>query len=61
MQENRHLYIIWGALLLGIIYLMRLFSLQVLDESYAIQSSSNSIKKIIEIPLEVKYTIGTAT
>lgn len=50
MQENRHLYIIWGALLLGIIYLMRLFSLQVLDESYAIQSSSNSIKKIIEIP-----------
>jgi penicillin-binding protein 2 len=50
MQENRHLLIIWGALVLGGIYLIRLFSLQVLDESYAIQSSANSIKKIVEIP-----------
>lgn len=50
MQENRHLFVIWGALLIGAIYLARLFSLQVLDESYAIESSSNSIKKIVEIP-----------
>lgn len=50
MQENRHLSIIWGAVALGVIYLIRLFSLQVLDESYAIESSSNSIKKIVEIP-----------
>jgi len=50
MQENRHLFVVWGAIIVGIIYLMRLFSLQVLDESYAIQSSSNSIKKIVEIP-----------
>lgn len=50
MQENRHLFIIFGALLIGVIYLARLFYLQVLDESYAIESSSNSIKKIVEIP-----------
>lgn len=50
MEENRHLFVIWGALTIGIIYLVRLFSLQVLDESYAIESSANSIKKIVEIP-----------
>lgn len=36
--------------MIGIIYMVRLFFLQVLDESYAIESSANSIKKIVEIP-----------
>ncbi|GAB2788393.1 penicillin-binding protein 2 [Rhabdobacter roseus] len=36
--------------MVGVAYLMRLFYLQVLDESYSIESSSNSIKRIVEVP-----------
>jgi penicillin-binding protein 2 len=50
MLENRRFVILGFFLLIGFIYLMRLFYLQVLDESYSIESSSNSIKRVIEIP-----------
>jgi penicillin-binding protein 2 len=50
MLENRRFVIIGFFVLVGVIYLMRLFYLQVLDESYSIESSSNSIKRVIEIP-----------
>lgn len=50
MLENRRFVIIGFFVLIGVIYLMRLFYLQVLDESYSIESSSNSIKRVIEIP-----------
>ena len=50
MLENRRFVIIGFFAVVGIIYLMRLFYLQVLDESYSIESSSNSIKRVIEIP-----------
>ena len=50
MLENRRFYIIGFFILVGFIYLSRLFYLQVLDDSYSIESSSNSIKRVIEIP-----------
>ncbi|WP_025761969.1 penicillin-binding protein 2 [Dyadobacter tibetensis] len=50
MLENRRFVIIGFFALIGLIYLLRLFYLQVLDESYSIESSSNSIKRVIEIP-----------
>ncbi len=50
MLENRRFVIIGFFSLIGLIYLSRLFYLQVLDESYSIVSSSNSIKRVIEIP-----------
>ncbi len=50
MLENRRFVIIGFFSLIGLIYLLRLFYLQVLDESYSIVSSSNSIKRVIEIP-----------
>lgn len=50
MFENRK-YIILGAFgLVGLIYIMRLFYLQILDESYSLGSSKNSVKRVIEIP-----------
>ncbi|WP_221393118.1 penicillin-binding protein 2 [Dyadobacter sp. NIV53] len=50
MLENRRFVIIGFFVIIGLIYLSRLFYLQVLDESYSIVSSSNSIKRVIEIP-----------
>ncbi|CAG4994967.1 Peptidoglycan D,D-transpeptidase MrdA [Dyadobacter sp. CECT 9275] len=50
MLENRRFVIIGFFALVGFIYLSRLFYLQVLDDSYSIESSSNSIKRVIEIP-----------
>ena len=50
MLENRRFVIIGFFALIGLIYLFRLFYLQVLDESYSIESSSNSIKRVIEVP-----------
>jgi penicillin-binding protein 2 len=50
MLENRRFVIIGFFAVVGFIYLARLFYLQVLDESYSIVSSSNSIKRVIEIP-----------
>jgi len=50
MLENRRFVIIGFFAIIGLIYLSRLFYLQVLDESYSIVSSSNSIKRVIEIP-----------
>ncbi|GAB3172824.1 penicillin-binding transpeptidase domain-containing protein [Telluribacter humicola] len=50
MLENRRFIIIGFFIFVGVAYLFRLFYLQVLDESYTIESSSNSIKRVIEIP-----------
>lgn len=50
MLENRRFVIIGFFAVVGLIYLSRLFYLQVLDDSYSIVSSSNSIKRVIEIP-----------
>jgi len=50
MLENRRFVIIGFFAIIGLIYLSRLFYLQVLDDSYSIVSSSNSIKRVIEIP-----------
>lgn len=51
MLENRR-FVILGVLgLVGILYIFRLFYLQVLDESYSISASSNSIKRIVDVPV----------
>lgn len=50
MLESRRFIIIGFFLFFGITYLARLFYLQVVDETYAIESSSNSIKRVIETP-----------
>lgn len=50
MLENRRFVIIGFFILVGLIFLIRLFYLQVLDETYSIVSSSNSIKRVVEIP-----------
>ncbi|RRB02288.1 penicillin-binding protein 2 [Larkinella rosea] len=50
MIENRKYIVIGVFCLVGLVYLLRLFYLQILDDSYSLESSSNSIKRIIEIP-----------
>lgn len=50
MLENRKYIIIGVFCLVGLIYLSRLFYLQILDDSYSLESSNNSIKRVIEIP-----------
>ncbi len=50
MLENRKYIIIGVFCLVGLAYLTRLFYLQVLDDSYSLGSSKNSIKRVIEIP-----------
>lgn len=50
MIENRKYIVIGVFCLVGLVYLSRLFYLQILDDSYSLESSSNSIKRVIEIP-----------
>ncbi|MFC5409689.1 penicillin-binding protein 2 [Larkinella bovis] len=50
MLENRKYIVIGVFCLVGLVYLARLFYLQILDDSYSLESSSNSIKRVIEIP-----------
>lgn len=50
MIENRKFIIIGVFCLVGLIYAARLFYLQILDDSYSLESSSNSIKRVIEVP-----------
>lgn len=50
MLENRRFIIIAVFIFIGVVYSLRLFYLQVLDDSYSSESSSNSIKRVIETP-----------
>ncbi|GAB3948825.1 penicillin-binding protein 2 [Spirosoma harenae] len=50
MLENRKWVIIGLFCLVGLIYLARLFYLQVLDDTYSLGASKNSIKRVVEIP-----------
>ncbi|GAB3560239.1 penicillin-binding transpeptidase domain-containing protein [Spirosoma fluminis] len=50
MLENRKYVIIGVFCLVGLAYLARLFYLQVLDDTYSLGASKNSIKRVVEIP-----------
>ena len=50
MLENRKWVIIGVFCLVGLVYLARLFYLQVLDDTYSLGASKNSIKRVVEIP-----------
>jgi penicillin-binding protein 2 len=50
MVEKRQYIIIGLFVLVGLTYLARLFYLQVLDEEYSLNSSKNSIRRVVEIP-----------
>ena len=50
MLENRKWVIISVFCLVGVAYLARLFYLQVLDDTYSLGASKNSIKRVVEIP-----------
>lgn len=50
MLENRKWVIIGVFCLVGMTYLARLFYLQVLDDTYSLGASKNSIKRVVEIP-----------
>ncbi len=50
MLDNRRFVISAFFGFIGFAYLFRLFYLQVLDDSYSIESSSNSIKRVMEVP-----------
>nr|WP_293835236.1 penicillin-binding transpeptidase domain-containing protein [uncultured Arsenicibacter sp.] len=50
MFENRRYIVIGAFCLVGLIYIARLFYIQVLDDSYSLGSSKNSVKRVIEIP-----------
>ena len=50
MLENRKWIIIGVFCLVGLTYLARLFYLQVLDDTYSLGASKNSIKRVVEIP-----------
>jgi penicillin-binding protein 2 len=50
MLENRRYVIIGVFCLVAVVYLSRLFYIQVIDDSYSLGSSKNSIKRVIEVP-----------
>ena len=50
MLENRKWVIIGVFCLVGLAYIARLFYLQVLDDTYSLGASKNSIKRVVEIP-----------
>ena len=50
MNENRHYIIQFVFVLVGLIFLIRLFSIQVLDNNYKLAANNNIIQKIIEYP-----------
>ncbi|WP_420150893.1 penicillin-binding transpeptidase domain-containing protein [Spirosoma sp.] len=50
MLENRKWVIIGVFCIVGLLYLARLFYLQVLDDTYSLGASKNSIKRVIEVP-----------
>ncbi|WP_266367529.1 peptidoglycan D,D-transpeptidase FtsI family protein [Tellurirhabdus rosea] len=50
MIENRKYILITVFCLVGIVYIARLFYLQILDDSFSLEASNNSIKRVIEIP-----------
>lgn len=50
MLENRKWVIIGLFCIVGLTYLARLFYLQVLDDTYSLGASKNSIKRVVEIP-----------
>lgn len=50
MLENRKYVIISVFILVGLTFLARLFYLQVLDDTYSLGASKNSIKRVVEIP-----------
>ena len=50
MLENRKWVIIGVFCLVGLTYLARLFYLQILDDTYSLGASKNSIKRVVEIP-----------
>ena len=50
MAENRKWVIIGIFCLVGLTYLTRLFYLQILDDTYSLGASKNSIKRVVEIP-----------
>ena len=50
MLENRKYVIIGVFCLVALTYLARLFDLQVVDDTYSLGASKNSIKRVIEIP-----------
>lgn len=50
MLENRKWVIIGTFCLVGLVYLTRLFYLQVVDDTYSLGASKNSIKRVVEIP-----------
>lgn len=50
MLENRKWVIIGVFCLVGLAFLARLFYLQVLDDTYSLGASKNSIKRVVEVP-----------
>lgn len=50
MNDSRRLYIQTGMVLIGVVFLIRLFSIQVLDSSYKLAAESNIVQKIVEYP-----------
>ena len=50
MNDSRKLYIQTGIILIGAVFLIRLFSIQVLDSSYKLAAESNIVQKIVEYP-----------
>lgn len=50
MNDSRKLYIQTGMILIGVVFVIRLFSIQVLDSSYKTAAESNIVQKIVEYP-----------
>jgi penicillin-binding protein 2 len=50
MNENRQYIIQFVFVLVGLIFLARLFSIQVLDNNYKLAANNNIIQKVIEYP-----------
>lgn len=61
MLENRKYVVIGFFCLIGVLYLARLFYLQVLDDNYSLGASKNSIKRVIEVPYRGQIYDRTGT
>jgi penicillin-binding protein 2 len=50
MFENRRYIILFVFALVGIVFILKLFSIQVLDENYKLAAQNNAVHKIVDYP-----------
>jgi len=50
MKDNRSLIIRFTFVVVGLIFLIKLFFIQVLDENYQLAADNNTMQRLVEYP-----------